>query len=151
MDARDVPGRRDGELGEFGEPATLELSAEGTLTGSTGCRRLIGRFTIAGDTVRLTDLSPGTDSCPADVAAQDGHVVTVPGGFQASIDGDRLTLTDPGGRGPVYRAKAGARPATTADIRGERVVTEIREDGEPVPLPDLEGALTVDDVRPGGV
>ncbi|TQN41412.1 heat shock protein HslJ [Blastococcus colisei] len=100
----------DGETASstVGEPATLELSDDGTLTGSTGstgCRDLTGRFRIEGDVVRLTDLRAGTEDCPADVAAQDGHVVTVLGdGFQVSVDGDRLTLSDPDGRGLVYRA-----------------------------------------------
>lgn len=97
----------DGETASspVGEPATLELSHDGTLTGSTGCRDLTGRFTIEGDVVRATELFAGTDDCPADVAAQDGHVVTVLGdGFQVWVDGDRLTLSDPDGRGLVYRA-----------------------------------------------
>ncbi|CCG05058.1 META domain-containing protein [Blastococcus saxobsidens] len=143
----------DGETASspVGETATLELFGDGTLTGSTGCRDLTGRFTIEGDVVRLTELSAGTDDCPADVAAQDGHVVTVLGdGFQVSVDGDQLTLGDPDGRGLVYRAERGARPATSADLRGEWVVTELRRDGVPVPLPDLEGTLAVDDARLAG-
>ena len=98
----------DGESASstVGEPATLELSDDGTLTGSTGCRDLTGRFTVEGDVVRLTDLSAGTDDCPADVAAQDGHVVTVLGdGFRVSVDGDRLTLSDPDGGGLGYEAE----------------------------------------------
>ena len=143
----------DGETASstVGEPATLELLPHATLTGSTGCRPLTGRFAIEGDVVRLTELSAGTETCPADVTAQDDHVVTVLGdGFQASIDGDRLTLLDAGGRGLVYRAEGGSRPATTAELRGEWVVTGLRQDGEPVPLPDRDGTLTVEDARLGG-
>lgn len=88
-----------------GGPATLELSADGSLTGSTGCRELSGRFTVEGDVVRATELSAGTGDCPAEVEAQDAHVVAVLGdGFRVSVEGDRLTLTAPDGRGLVYRA-----------------------------------------------
>ncbi|MDT0275004.1 META domain-containing protein [Blastococcus goldschmidtiae] len=88
-----------------GGPATLEVTAEGTLTGSTGCRGLTGRVAIEGDMVRSTELRAGQEKCPADVGAQDRHVVAVLGdGFQVSVDGGRLTLSGPGGRGLVYRA-----------------------------------------------
>lgn len=89
-----------------GEPATLELSDDGTLTGSTGCRDLTGRFVIEGGVVRFPDFSAGMEGCPAEVAAQDELVVTVLGdGFQVSIEGDRLTVNDPDGRGLVYLAR----------------------------------------------
>jgi heat shock protein HslJ len=97
----------DGETASstVGGPATLELSADGSLSGSTGCRELTGRFAVEGDEVRLTELSAGPQDCPADVAAQDRHVVTVLGdGFRVSVDGDRLTVGEPDGRGLVYRA-----------------------------------------------
>lgn len=90
-----------------GEPATLELSGGGTLTGSTGCRALTGSFETEGDVVRLTELRAGPEECPADVEAQDRHVLSVLGdGFRVSVDGARLTLTGSGGRGLVYRAES---------------------------------------------
>jgi hypothetical protein len=43
--------------------------------------------------------------CAAGLAHQDATIVSVVGdGFVPSIDGDLLTLTDPGGAGLVYRA-----------------------------------------------
>ncbi len=45
------------------------------------------------------------NECPARVAAQDTDVVTVLGdGFIASVDGDRLTVTDAGNLALEYRA-----------------------------------------------
>jgi len=87
-----------------GALATLVLHEDGTLTGSTGCRALRGTWTIAGDQVLFPDFSTDHD-CPADLAAQDGHVVEVLGdGFQVAIEGDRLTITSRGNLGLSYRA-----------------------------------------------
>ncbi len=45
-------------------------------------------------------------TCPAELSAQDDHVVSVIGdGFIPTIEGDLLTLMDPGGIGLVYRAE----------------------------------------------
>ncbi len=45
-------------------------------------------------------------TCPAELSDQDDHVVSVIGdGFIPTIDGDLLTLMDPGGIGLVYRAE----------------------------------------------
>ena len=47
----------------------------------------------------------GEIDCPAGLQQQDSHVVSVIGdGFVPSIEGDLLTLMDPGGVGLVYRA-----------------------------------------------
>lgn len=87
-----------------GDPATLRLDEDGTLTGSTGCRQLSGRYEIRGGEVDATELAADGD-CPDDVWAQDDHVVDVLGdGFRVNIAGDQLTLTSRGGRGLAYRA-----------------------------------------------
>ncbi len=86
-----------------GEPATLELRADGTLVGSTGCRSLSGSYTVAGDEVVFTEFSADGE-CPSELQSQDDQVVTVLGdGFTVEIDGDRLTLTSSGSEGLVYR------------------------------------------------
>ena len=88
-----------------GEPATLELHADGTFEGSTGCRSFSGDWTERGDQIVAPAWGMDETECPADLAAQDGHVVSVIGdGFIPSVDGDLLTLMDPGGIGLVYRA-----------------------------------------------
>lgn len=88
-----------------GEPATLRLTDAGSLTGSTGCRDVTGRYVVAGDDVLAAELDAGTAECPEDLWAQDSLVVTVLGdGFRAEVDGRTLTLTSDGGAGLVYRA-----------------------------------------------
>jgi heat shock protein HslJ len=85
----------------MGEPATLELRDDGTLSGHTGCRTFDGRYERDGGEVRVTDLVNDDRACP-DLARQDEHVLSVIGdGFAYAIDGDRLILTD-GDLGLVY-------------------------------------------------
>lgn len=86
-----------------GDPATLVLSDDGTVAGSTGCRTLSGSWIEADGQIFFPEF--GADGeCPPDVAGQDNVVVTVLGdGFRATIEGDVLTLTSMGGEGLVYR------------------------------------------------
>ena len=89
-----------------GDPATLELRSDGTFSGSTGCRTFTGRWVEAGEQVRAPDFRMGDTECRPELAQQDSHVVSVLGdGFVPSIEGDLLTLLDPGGVGLVYRAE----------------------------------------------
>jgi heat shock protein HslJ len=91
----------------MGEPATLELHDDGTLTGTTGCRTFDGRYTVSGATVSVMELTNDDRGCPDELMAQDEHVLDViNGGFGFRIDGERLTLTD-GANGLGYRLDAG--------------------------------------------
>lgn len=86
------------------DPATLLLDADGTFTGSTGCRDLSGEYVVSGDTVQFTSFGAHGE-CRSDVEWQDGQVITVLGdGFTVAIDGDRLTVTSSGGEGLSYKA-----------------------------------------------
>jgi heat shock protein HslJ len=90
----------------MGEPATLELSEDGTFTGSTGCRTFSGEWIEQGDQIQAPSWSMDQTTCPAELSTQDDHVVSVIGdGFIPTIEGDLLTLLDPGGIGMVYRAE----------------------------------------------
>ena len=88
----------------LGEPATLELRADGTFSGSTGCRTFSGQWMEQGDQIQAPTWGMDQTECPADLSAQDNHVVSVIGdGFIPTIEGDLLTLMDPGGIGLVYK------------------------------------------------
>lgn len=88
-----------------GEPAMLELRLDGSFTGGTGCRTFSGTWIENGNQIHATAMDMNDATCPAELTDQDGHVVTVIGdGFVPSIDGDTLTLLDPGSIGLVYRS-----------------------------------------------
>ena len=120
------------------ESATLTLNADGSLVGSTGCRELAGAWQEEGAAIVVTAFEafgdPAVD-CLADAEQIDRWVVNVLGDrFTAAIDGDRLTLTAPGGDGLSYRAADpdAAPPTTTLPSESappesaERSAVEIR-------------------------
>jgi heat shock protein HslJ len=87
-----------------GEPAALVLVAGGSLSGSTGCRTLSGRWALPDETLVLPELR-AEGACTDDARRQDAHVLTVlEDEVRATVDGDRLTLTGTGSLGLVYRA-----------------------------------------------
>ncbi len=87
----------------LGDPATLVLSENGQIRGSTGCRGLEGEYLLDADTVKFTTFTALGD-CPNELFAQDSHVVTVLGdGFTVGIDGDSLTATSTGSEFLIYR------------------------------------------------
>lgn len=87
-----------------GAPATLLLTENGMIRGSTGCRALEGEYVVNADQVLFTTFS-AIGECPAALADQDGFVVTVLGdGFTVAIDDDNLTLTSSGNQSLVYTA-----------------------------------------------
>lgn len=89
-----------------GEPAALEIRKDGTFLGSTGCRSFTGTWTEVGNEIVATGMAMDERECPADVAAQDGHVTGVLGdGFtiDLSVDGQVLSLVASGGLGLQYR------------------------------------------------
>jgi len=82
----------------------LELRADGSLAGSTGCRALSGRYVIDGDRVVATDLRADGTCSPA-LSRQDAMVVEVLGdGFGVAIDGGRMTVSQTDGTGLGYAA-----------------------------------------------
>lgn len=77
-----------------GDEATLQLNADGTFSGSTGCRTISGHYSVSGSEVQVTLLPYDLIGCGDGLADQDEHVLAVIGpGLSFSIEGDRLTLT----------------------------------------------------------
>ncbi len=84
------------------DPATLFLDLDGTFTGSTGCRDLAGEYIITGDIVQFTSFG-AEGECTAELRPQDSRVISVlEGGFTVEIEGNRMTITTPGGEGLSY-------------------------------------------------
>lgn len=87
-----------------GEPATLEIRSDGSFSGSTGCRSFAGRWVENANRIDTPEWGLQGE-CPAGLARQDSHVVSVIGdGFVPTVEGDRLTIADPNGDALVYRA-----------------------------------------------
>jgi heat shock protein HslJ len=85
--------------------AVLALAADGTLSGSTGCRTLAGRWTADGGSLSFPELQVG-GGCHPDGEAQDAHVTGVLGvPVTYGVTGRQLTLTGAGGLGLVYRSE----------------------------------------------
>jgi heat shock protein HslJ len=90
----------------LGDPATLELRSDGTFSGSTGCRTFSGEWLEQGEQIIAPSWAMDQTDCAAELSQQDSHVTSVIGdGFVPTVEGDLLTLTDPGGIGLVYRAE----------------------------------------------
>ncbi|HSJ70849.1 MAG TPA: META domain-containing protein [Acidimicrobiia bacterium] len=90
----------------LGDEVTLVLAADGTVTGSTGCRTFSGTWVERNAQVVFTELTMEGD-CSADLAGQDSLVVNVLGdGFTAEIDGPTLTITSMGNEGLIYIAES---------------------------------------------
>lgn len=86
------------------EEATLVLNADGTFSGSTGCRTISGEYVVNGGTLQFP--SWGADGeCPSGLTEQDNAVISVlEGPLRVEINGDRLTLTTQGAEGLSFRA-----------------------------------------------
>jgi len=88
-----------------GDEATLLLSDDGTVAGSTGCRTLAGTWVVRSGEVFFPNFS-AEGECPSDLASQDGFIVGVLGdGFRPEISGNRLEVTDASGQGLVYAGR----------------------------------------------
>jgi len=85
-----------------GDDATLLLHSDGTLEGSTGSRRLTGKWIVYGHEIKTPELGADGDVPPPDLAAQDSHVLGVLESFVPRIEGDRLILSSPRGGELVY-------------------------------------------------
>jgi heat shock protein HslJ len=82
------------------------LHADRTVTGWTGCHTFYGRAEIVGDTVTFGPLNTSGPICDGELGDLERSILRVlHGPVQASIDGDRLTLTGADGTGMVLRAE----------------------------------------------
>ncbi|WP_418152719.1 META domain-containing protein [Actinoalloteichus caeruleus] len=88
------------------DPATLRFAADGTLTGSTGCRAFTGTWREADWRVEVVDLEPEEATCDDEFAQrQDDRVLSTLGGeVEFETSGDQLRLSDADG-GLGYRAE----------------------------------------------
>jgi heat shock protein HslJ len=88
--------------------AWLQLDADGTLSGATGCRGFSGSYAVERDRLQVYDLVVTDNACEATLDAQDRLVLDVlRGGLRYDVAVRQLTLTDTGvvgGAGLAYTA-----------------------------------------------
>jgi heat shock protein HslJ len=85
--------------------ATLQLSGEGRISATTGCREVTGRYTMSEGQVQVTLDPYDTIGCAAPLGDQDALILDVlSNGIAVSVEGDRLTLSA-GDKGLGYRAE----------------------------------------------
>jgi heat shock protein HslJ len=85
----------EGQVPAVPEPAELVLRPDGTFSASTACRAFDGQWEVDGDSVVLADYGYDAVGCADPVGMQDRMVLAVlETGFQATVDGDVLTLVD---------------------------------------------------------
>ena len=100
--------------------STLRFEDDGTLTATTACTTLTGRWQPTGDRIQLPEATGENRDCPPEAHAQDEHELAVlGGGFSPTIEEDRLTLLIDDGRGLVYR-DAGPGPDGRGGGTGRR-------------------------------
>ena len=105
VEALDTLIEGDTATSTLGDPATLELRSDGTVSASTGCRELPGEYVVNGSEIIVTNAEMSGE-CPAELESQDDLVVTViTDGFTTEIEGNRLTLASQGGDGLSYTSE----------------------------------------------
>lgn len=92
---------------------SLILSADGTVSGSTGCRNFTGSWEQDGTSLRF-QLATTRQACPDETRAQDQQVLAVLDAQpEFAIDGQSLTLTSPAAGSPSSGLVYGAVQVTS--------------------------------------
>lgn len=105
------------------DDAFIEFHDDGTLAGSTSCRRLEGEWVLQGATVQVPTLAaiddPTVGVCAPESEALDGAIIAVvESGMTVEIVGNRLTLTAPGGDGLSFVGESGSEDAGSTEPAG---------------------------------
>ncbi|MGZ5214393.1 MAG: META domain-containing protein [Actinomycetota bacterium] len=81
-----------------GTEVTVASAADGTLSGSAGCNRFSGTYTVAGDRLSFLLLATTKMACAGDVMTQERAFLAAMGQVASyAIEGGQLTVFDPSG------------------------------------------------------
>jgi heat shock protein HslJ len=115
--------------------------ADGTVSGSSGCNRFTGSYSVDGDTLELGEIATTEMACPPPVMAVEREFVDAFGQVTAwRSDGDELVLSDGEGRerlrlglpSPAGRWEATMvrqRDAVASLLPGTEITAEFADDG----------------------
>jgi heat shock protein HslJ len=86
-----------------GTEPTAEFSGDGRVTGSTGCNRFDGPYTLEGDKLSVGPLTAGKEPCPAKEAAaqEEGYLAALESAVRIEPAGPQLTLLNAKGQKAV--------------------------------------------------
>jgi heat shock protein HslJ len=73
--------------------STLRLDSDGSVVGSTGCRRFFGRWSESGGQVEFNPLRTSEVTCANRWHRQDATVLTMGDGFDAHVEGGQLSVS----------------------------------------------------------
>lgn len=86
-----------------GRPAGVEFDQAGRLSGSTGCNRFFGGYTVAGAALSLGQMGSTRMACPEPLMAQETTFLAILGEAATyAVDGDTLTISAADGRTLVF-------------------------------------------------
>jgi heat shock protein HslJ len=103
-----LPGPAAGALRSAEQPITIRLEG-GRVSGSSGCNRLVGSYTVEGNVVRLSQLGGTMMACPEPAASlETAFRAALAGPLRYAVEGDRLTLTPASGGPLVFVAEVQA-------------------------------------------
>ena len=79
-------------------PATLEVKADGSVSGKSGCNGFAGASTLQGDSIAFGALAATKMGCPGPQMEQEGrYFAALAASRRYLLDGDTLRLLDAGG------------------------------------------------------
>jgi heat shock protein HslJ len=73
--------------------STLRLDSDGSVAGSTGCRRFFGKWSESGGQLEFNPLRTSEVTCANRWHRQDATVLTMGDGFDAHVDGGKLSIS----------------------------------------------------------
>lgn len=77
------------------KPLAFSIAADGTVSGSGGCNRLMGRATIDGSAVRFDPVATTRMACAPEIMQQESRLLAALESVRGwRIDGDALELLD---------------------------------------------------------
>jgi heat shock protein HslJ len=88
MSASDLPA---------GTHMLVHFNPDGKITGSGGCNRFFGSYTISGNTIKIGPLASTRKGCPGLLEAETAFFATLEAAKRFAQDGDSLVLFDAAG------------------------------------------------------
>ncbi|MDO5736888.1 MAG: META domain-containing protein [Propionibacteriaceae bacterium] len=99
---------------------TVQFTAEGSISGSGGCNRFMGTFTMTGDDLSIEPQGTTMMACePAVMELETSFLEALQGAKSYAVDGEKLTLSDASEKELlVFEAQSDALPGSAWVVTG---------------------------------